>query len=132
MYSSSPYQKYQQNTVQTASPAQLLLKLYDGAIRFVRLGIEGIQQKDIEKTSLNLNKAQSIINEFIASLDNSMEISKQLYALYEYMNYQLIQANIKKDQVMAEEVLGYLVELRTTWAQANMDLMAQKPSTVSG
>lgn len=129
---SSPYQKYQQNHIQTASPGQLLLMLYDGAIRFVRLGIDGIQKQDTSKTNVNLQKAQSIINEFIASLDMNIEISKQLYQLYEYMNYSLIQANIKKDDQKAEEVLGHLIELREAFVQANREVIAQKASTVHG
>lgn len=92
--------------------------LYDGAIRFVRTAIEGLKQKDAEKSNLNLGKAQSIISELTASLDNSFEISASLAALYEYMGHLLIEANIKKEEAPAEEALGYLMDLRETWNQA--------------
>lgn len=115
----TPQQRYQQSSVQTASPAKLLLMLYDGAIRFVKIGIEGIEQHDIEKTNTNLSKAQSIINELICTLNFDYEVSNSLQRLYEYMNYLLIQANTKKEKEPAEEALGYLMDLRMTWQSAS-------------
>lgn len=120
------YHKYQQNTVQTATPGQLLIMLFDGAIRFVRAGIEGINQKDLMKTNTNLTKAQSIVHELIASLDMNYPVSESLASLYEYMHHQLVQANIQKDVQAAEEVLGYLTEFRETWFEANKIVLSQK------
>lgn len=114
---SNPHQKYQQSSIQTASPGQLLLMLYDGAIRFVKLGIEGIEENNIEKKNNNLIKAQKIINELIASLNFDYTISTNLIAIYEYMIYQLIQANIKNDQQFAIEILQYLIEMKESWQQ---------------
>lgn len=122
----SPYEKYRQSSVQTSTPAQLLLMMYDGAIRFVKMGVEGIKEQDFQKANTFLNKTQSIVNELIVTLDYSFDVSKSLSSLYEYINYLLIQANIKKEAAPAEEALGYLVELRQTWAQAAK--MAQNPS----
>jgi flagellar protein FliS len=113
----SPIQKYQQSSVQTASPGQLILMLYDGAIRFVKLGIAGIEEKDIGKAHNSFVRAQSIINELMASLNMSIPISLTLMRIYEYLNRRLIEANIKKDQGPAEEVLEHLTELRGAWAQ---------------
>jgi flagellar protein FliS len=110
--------KYLEMTVQTATPAQLLLMLYDGAIRFCKLGIEGIKENDIQKKHVNLTKAQNIVYELIASLDRSIPISDSLLSLYDYFIHRLTEANLKKDVEPAEEVLGYLVELKQTWAQA--------------
>ncbi|ANF98480.1 flagellar export chaperone FliS [Paenibacillus bovis] len=115
---SSPYEKYRQNAVQT-SPGQLLIMLYDGAIRFTLAAIDGINQKDYEKSNINFGKAQAIVSEFRASLDRSYEVAENLDRLYEYMNYLLIQANVKKDVASAEEALGYLKDLRETWVEAN-------------
>lgn len=114
----SPYEKYRQSSVQTSTPAQLLLMLYDGAIRFVNAGIEGLRQHDVQKTNQNLGKAQTIVSELMSTLDPSFEVSKGLSALYEYMNHLLIEANVKKKVECAEEALGYFTELRETWAQA--------------
>lgn len=114
----NPQQKYQQLAVQTASPAKLLLMLYDGAIRFVKQGIAGIESKDWQTANENLIKAQRIVNEFIASLNFEYEISKQLNQIYEYMVRLLIEANMKKNKAAAEEVLEHLNELRDAWAEA--------------
>ncbi|WP_433944312.1 flagellar export chaperone FliS [Paenibacillus sp. SN-8-1] len=114
----SPYEKYRQSSVQTSTPGQLLLMLYDGAIRFVRSGIDGLQKKDMQKANLNLGKGQSIVNELLSTLDRTYEVSEGLASLYEYINHLLIEANIKKNEQPAEEALGYLTDLRETFAQA--------------
>lgn len=110
--------KYLETAVQTATPAQLLIMLCDGAIRFCKQGIDAIAHKDYELANYALGKVQDIINEFIITLDRNSSIAESLLKLYEYFNHLLIQANIKKDQSPAEEVLGYLSDLKETWAQA--------------
>lgn len=114
----SPYDKYRQSSVQTSTPAQLLLMLFDGAIRFVNAGLDGLRQKDIQKSNLNFGKAQSIMSELMSTLDPSYEVSKSLFALYEYTHHLLIEANIKKQVEPAEVALGFITDLRDTWAQA--------------
>lgn len=113
----TPIQKYQQLSVQTASPGQLILMMYDGAIRFVKLGIAAIEERDIGKAHNELIKAQRIINELMASLNTSVPISATLLSIYEYMNSRLIQANLKKDRAPADEVLEHLTELREAWGR---------------
>lgn len=127
----SPYDKYRQSSVQTSNPAQLVIMLYDGAIRFVKTAIDGLTHKDNEKTSLNLGKAQTIISELMSTLDRSYDVSKNLYSLYEYTNYLLVEANIRKDIAKAEEAVGYLTDLRETWLQASKIAAGQEASPVS-
>lgn len=115
----SPYDKYRQSSVQTSTPAQLVLMLYDGAIRFIRAGLDGLKRDDLEKTNINFGKAQTIISELMSTLDYSYEISNNLYSLYEYTNFLLVEANIRKSPDKAEEAIGYLTELRETWLQAS-------------
>ncbi|NQX47200.1 flagellar export chaperone FliS [Paenibacillus tritici] len=115
----SPYDKYRQSSVQTSSPAQLLLMMFDGAIRFGKAALEGIDSSDFNKVSTNLGKAQTIVNELITTLDNTYEVSKGLASMYEYINYLFIESNIKKSKEQAEEAIGYLLELRQTFAQAS-------------
>jgi len=114
----SPYEKYRQSSVQTSTPAQLLLMLFDGAIRFVHAGMDGLKHHDVQKSNLNLGKAQTIVSELMSTLDSSYEVSKGLAAMYEYVNHLLIEANVKKALEPAVEALGYLTDLRETWAQA--------------
>lgn len=115
----SPYDKYRQSSIQTSTPAQLVIMLYDGAIRFIRAGLDGIKKNDYEKTNTNLGKAQTIVSELMSTLDHSYEVSGGLYSLYEYTSFLLIEANIRKDAEKAEEAVGYLTELRETWLQAS-------------
>jgi flagellar protein FliS len=110
--------KYLETSVQTATPAQLLIMLCDGAIRFCKHAIEALKAQKYEEANEYLGRTQDIVSEFAITLDRSAEISEQLSRLYEYFNYRLIQANIKKSPEPAEEVLGYLLDLKETWVQA--------------
>lgn len=114
----SPYQKYQQTQAQTASKPKLLIMLYDGAIKFVTAGIEGISKKDYNMANTNLCKAQAIIHELISSLDFNYPQANDLVQVYEYMLYRLIEANMKKEMTPAQEILEYLTELREAWVEA--------------
>lgn len=110
--------KYLETSVQTAGPAQLLIMLVDGAIRFCRSGIEGIRQGNYQEANTQLVKVQNIISEFAITIDRSSPIAPSLLQLYEYFNHRLIEANIKKSTEPAEEVLQHLIELKETWMQA--------------
>lgn len=123
----SPYQIYQQSSVQTANGGQLIIMLYEGAIRFTKAGIEGIQTRNYEKANTSLKKAQAIIHELIAALNHDYEISKNLLLVYEYLLYKLIESNMKKNEAVAQEVLTHLIVLRDTWKQ-----LIKGPKEVSG
>lgn len=123
----SPYDKYRQTSVQTSNPAKLVIMLYDGAIRFVNTAINALQQSDIEQSNLNLGKAQAIVSELMSTLDRSYDISQNLYSLYEYTNFLLVEANIKRDVTKAEEAVSYLSELRETWLEASKLAASQEP-----
>jgi flagellar protein FliS len=109
---------YLKQTMQTVPPAQLLIMLYDGAIRFTKLAIESIEQKKMVEAHLNIVKVQDIVQEFIITLDRKAPVAEGLLKLYDYFFYLLVQANIKKDTKNLQEVLGYLTELIETWVQA--------------
>lgn len=115
----TPQTAYKQAAALTSTPSQLLIMLYDGCIRFIRAGVDGIHEGNIEKANNNLIKAQSIIYELIRTLDMKYPISEQLARVYEYMIYQLVQANTKKSADNAEEVLAHVMELREAWVIAS-------------
>ncbi|MGR7947131.1 MULTISPECIES: flagellar export chaperone FliS [unclassified Paenibacillus] len=114
----SPYQIYQQSSVNTATGGKLLIMLYEGAIRFTKAGIEGIQHKKYDVANTNFKKAQAIIHELIASLNFDYEISNELVRIYEYLLHTLIQANVKKDIQSALEVQKHLQDMLETWKEA--------------
>lgn len=110
---------YMNNQVMTASRTKLVVMLYDGAIRNLKLAKLAIDEKNIEKTNTCVIKAQRILGEFMSTLDLEQggDIAKNLMSLYDYMYRRTIRANIDKDQGILDEVIGYLEELRDAWSQ---------------
>jgi len=113
----NPYQAYQSNAVTTASPGELTLMLYDGCLKFIKLAINAIKEKNISEKNANIQKAQNIINELMITLNTDYDISKQLMSLYDYINRRLIEANIQNDVAILEECEGFVTEFRDTWKQ---------------
>lgn len=111
------YNAYKQNSINTASPGELTLMLYNGCIKFLNMAKKAIEEKHYEEKNKNLQKAQNIINELIVTLDMKYEISKQILPLYQYMQRRLIQANIKNDIEIVDEVIGLVTEFRDTWKE---------------
>lgn len=109
---------YLKNSVETASPAQLLLMLFDGAIKFTKLSLEAMDKKNIQDAHNYNIRVQDIIEELMVTLDFNYPISKDLYSLYEYMNRRLVEGNLKKDPEPLQEVLRFLIDFRETWAEA--------------
>jgi flagellar protein FliS len=81
-------------------------------------GIDNIEKNKISDANTNIIKAQNIIYEFINTLDMKYEISSSLNSIYDYMLRRLVDANIKKDKEILEEVLGFAKVLRDTWEEA--------------
>lgn len=109
---------YKRQQVMTASPAELTLMLYNGAIRFISESILALENGDMPKCHNANIKAQNIVREFMVTLDMQYEISQSWAALYEYIHYRLVQGNLKKDREMLVEARGLLTELRDAWHQA--------------
>ncbi len=112
------YNQYKESSVYTATPEELTLMLYNGLVKFIMLAQSAIDEKNIERANNSIIRAQDIVREFQVTLDMKYEVSKQLDSIYDYMNRRLIQANIKKDKDILEEVLGMAKDLRDTWTQA--------------
>ncbi len=112
------YDQYRKTTVETLSPAKLLLMLYDGALNSLRNAQKAIEEKDISQAHNQLIKAQDIIAELMATLNMEVPISRQLYALYDYIQRRLIEANINKDIAIIDEAYQFISELRDAFAQA--------------
>ena len=108
---------YKDNRILTASPAELTLMLYDGAIKFCNIAIMALEKDDLEKAHINIIKVQKIIMEFRATLDFKYPTANQFEMVYDYIYRRLVEGNIKKDKEIIEEALGYIREMRDTWKE---------------
>lgn len=113
----SAYAQYNNSKVLTASPAELTLMLYEGAIKFCNIAITAIEQKDIQKAHTNIIKTERIIDHFRATLDMKYPVAKDFDRVYEYLQRRLYEANIKKDKEIMEEVCGHIHSMRDTWKE---------------
>lgn len=108
---------YLRNAVMTASPAELTLMLYEGAIKFCNIALVGIEKQDMEKANVNLKKAQAIITELRATLDPKYPVWEDFERVYDYIYRRLIEGNLKKDAEIVEDALKYIREMRDTWKE---------------
>ncbi|WP_132848736.1 flagellar export chaperone FliS [Serpentinicella alkaliphila] len=114
----NPYNNYKENSVKTASPEELTLMLYNGAIKFIGQSKIHIENKNIEKTNETIVRAQSIIQELNVTLNMDYEISKNLRMLYVFILDKLVDGNIKKEIAPLDEALEIVTSLRDTWKEA--------------
>jgi flagellar protein FliS len=114
----NPYAAYQNNAVTTANPQELTLMLYDGALKFTRLAKLAIEQGNPDLKNTNIQKAQAIFQEMRLTLNKQIAISANLDSLYEYIWRRLLDANVKNDTTILDEVLDFTTELRDTWKEA--------------
>lgn len=111
------YAAYNKNKVLTASPAELTLMLYEGAIKFCNIAIAAVENKDIEKAHVNIIKIEKIIEEFLRTLDEKYPVYKDFENVYNYLMSRLQEANVRKDKEILEEVLTHLRSMRDTWKE---------------
>ncbi len=113
----NPYQSYKDNSFSTASPGELTLMLYDGCIKFIKRAKQAIEDKNISERNINIQKSQSIVRELMVTLRMEYEVSKNMMIMYDYMLTRLIEANMKNDISILDEIEGYVTEFRDTWKQ---------------
>ncbi|GAF14031.1 flagellar biosynthesis protein FliS [Bacillus sp. JCM 19046] len=108
---------YKQQSVQTASPGELTLMLYDGCLKQIRFAEHAIEQKNIENRHIALSKAEAIIRELMVTLKTDTEVGMNMMRMYEYILHHLIEANVKNDVLLLQEAKTYVEEFRQTWKQ---------------
>lgn len=113
----NPYETYQQNSINTASPGELTLMLYNGCIKFIKQAKKAIDEKNYQEKNTNLIKAQNIIRELMVTLDMQYAISKDFMIMYDYILRRLIDANIHNDNEILNEVEELVVGFRDTWKE---------------
>ena len=111
------YDQYLRSKIMTASKGELTLMLYDGAIKFCNIAIMCIEKKDIPGANTNIKKAEAIIEEFLATLDHKYPVAKDLENVYNYIHERLVEASLKKDPEILDEVLEHLRTMRDTWKE---------------
>lgn len=114
----NPYQTYQRQAINTSRPEDLTYMLYQGLTKFIRLSKMELQNKNLEESHSYNIRAQDILRELMVTLKKEYTISEPLLALYDYMKYRLIEANLKKNPDLLDEVEQYAVELTETWSTA--------------
>lgn len=117
MTANQGYAAYANNKIQYASPAELTLMLYEGAIKFCNRAIVACEKQDIKEAHTNIMKTERIIGEFQATLNMKYPVAQDFDRVYSYLMERLIQANLKKDPEILEEVLKHLRTMRDTWKE---------------
>jgi len=114
----NPYKRYRQTQVETAGPLELIIMMYDGAIRFCNQGKVAIDKKKYNEANKLLQRAQDIVDELNISLNmEAGEIASHLRSLYDFINSKLVEANIKKDPDLITQMVELLAELRSSWVE---------------
>jgi len=111
------YAQYNNSKILTASPAELVLMLYEGAIKFGNIAIQAIEHKDIPKAHNNIVKVQRIVDNFRATLDMKYPVAQDFDRVYAYLQERIIDANVHKDPVIVEEIVNHLRAMRDTWKE---------------
>ena len=111
------YSAYKKQSISTLTPMEIVVKLYDEAERQINRAIVYIEQKNYEAANHGLQKSQDIVNALRSVLDMNIPVSKQLDALYDFFNRQLIAANVKKDVTILQELLPMLADLKDAFSQ---------------
>lgn len=111
------YSQYSNNKIMTASPAELTLMLYEGAIKFCNIAEMAVEQKDVQKAHVNIVKVQKIIDYLRQTLDMKYPVAEDFERIYVYLAERLVVANMKKDKAVLEEINMHLHSVRDTWKE---------------
>jgi len=115
----NPYKQFQQTVIETASQEKLILMMFEGAIKFIRQAREAMaEKKKYDLANENLKKAEDIVRELMTSLNMEVgEIARNLYNSYDYIYNRIVDANLKKDPAILDEVLKNLNDFKVTWEE---------------
>ncbi len=108
---------YGANKIQTASPAELTLMLYEGAVKFANIAMVALEKKDYETTNINIQKSRAIVVELTTTLNFKYPVAQDFKRMYDYIFNLLVEANMKKDKEILEKALEELRGMRDVWKQ---------------
>ena len=112
-------QSYRKTDISTSDPVKLVIMCYEGAIDSLKLAKEKVKEKDYEKKTKAIIKAQEIIDELLCSLDleRGSTIASNLSGLYNYMLRRIVYGDVNRDMSAIDEVIGMLNELLSAWRE---------------
>lgn len=128
----NPYAAYKNNSVNTSSPGELTLMLYNGCLKFIEQAKRAIAEENIEEKNMSIQKAQAIVTELMLTLDTSVPVAENMMTLYDFVNSRLIDANIKNDPALLDEASDIIREFRDTWKQVIQINRQQQYSNADG
>ena len=117
----NPWKSYRQTATLTAPPGQIVLMLYEGAMRSLERALAGFGHRDPAEMNMsvnnNLQRAREIIRELNVALDldKGGELAGTLRRLYDYFDERLVESNFRKERHGVDEVLWHITELRDAW-----------------
>lgn len=111
------YTQYNNSKVLTATPAELTLMLYDGLIKFCNIAISAVEHNDVAKAHKNIVKVENIIDYLRKTLDMKYPVAQDFERMYVYLEERLVEANMKKDKEILEEINNHLHSIRDTWKE---------------
>lgn len=111
------YTQYNNSKIMTASPAELTLMLYEGAIKFCNIAEQAVEEKDIQKAHNNIRKVQNIIGYLQSTLDTRYPVAQDFINIYDYLSKRLVEANVKKDKEILEEINMHLHSVQDNWKE---------------
>ncbi len=129
----NPYSQYKETQVKTANQGKLIVMMYDGAVKFIKTALENLPSKKYDIVNTHILKAQDVINELMLAINfEAGDFAEKLYALYVYMNRRLVEGNIQKNSEPLEEVLGYLLELKSSWEKiSNLNVKSNNDNDIA-
>lgn len=111
------FKTYHEDKIMTASPIELVILLYDEAIKQLKMAGFAMEENDIERTNNSLIKAQDIVSELVRSLDLKTNIARELLEIYDFVLNTIMEINLKKDKEKLEPIIDILSELRSAWVE---------------
>ncbi len=126
MLQQNAYAQYQNNKIMTASPAELTLMLYEGAIKFGNIAIVAMENKNPAKAHENIVRVENIIQNFRETLDKKYPVWQDFENVYVYLLRRCHEANVAKDPEIMEEVLKHLRSMRDNWKEVIKKAASEK------
>lgn len=120
MATTNPYATYKQKAMNTTSPGELTLMLYNGCLKFIKRAEKAIEEKDIQEKNVNLIKAQDIIRELMVTLKTDSEVGQNMMRMYDFILSRLVDANVNSDVKALKEAEQFVVQFRDTWKEVIM------------